>query len=175
MSNKRASDFVQALELIARRNSRRIRACVVGDGPRREEVETWVRRLPGHCIVDMLGFTNQRDMPAALQRAETLVFTSQQEAYGLIATEAAAAGLALVMADDIGCVGETDLARRGVNALTYKTRDVNALAAAMERLLEDATLRIGMQRASAEIAAGHDLEFAAATIESVVTGTARRA
>lgn len=172
ISLKRATDFVEALGLIARRIPRVIRACLVGDGPRREELEIGVSGLPPNCAVDMRGFVNQSGMPAALQAAEALVFTSEREPYGLIATEAAAAGLALVVADNIGCVGDSDLARPGVNALTYTIGDVAGLAAAMQRLMDDPVLRQRMQRASSEIAATHDFEFAAAAIERIVTSHA---
>jgi glycogen(starch) synthase len=107
-------------------------------------------------------------MPAALQNADTLVFTSEIEAFGLAALEAAAAGLALVVADNIGCVGPQDVAREGVNALTFKARDVAGLAMAMERVLTAPSLRLAMQQRSAEIAQQYDTERAAAAIESVV-------
>jgi len=170
ISLKRATDFAGALEEVARRSPRSIRACLVGDGPCRDELEGSLRRLPSNCIVDLPGFVNQREMPATLQAADTLVFTSEREAYGLVATEAAAAGLALVVADNIGCVGDSDVARPGVNALTYKMGDLSGLARAMERLVGDPTLRTRMQQASVEIAATHDFEFAAAAMERTVFG-----
>jgi glycosyltransferase involved in cell wall biosynthesis len=164
---KRASDFIQALQSIARRSTRTIRACIVGDGPGRATLESLAHRLPENCIVEFLGFTNQQQMPVALQAAETLVFTSEHEPYGLIASEAAAAGLALIVADNIGCVSDTDVARPEVNALTYKVGNIPALAELMERMMDDAGLRLRMQQASVDIAEKHDLSHAAEVIERI--------
>jgi glycosyltransferase involved in cell wall biosynthesis len=170
ISLKRAGDFIQALDVLAQRDTRPIKACIVGDGPLRESLHRQAEQLPSHCSIEFMGFVNQRGMPGILQAAEALVFTSDREAYGLIAAEAAAAGLALVVADNIGCVGASDLARQGINALTYPTHDVPALARAMGTLLDEPTVRHNMQRASARIAGESDLPRAAALIEGVIGG-----
>lgn len=168
MDIKRAGDFIQALDVVGRRIERRVRALVIGDGPRRAELEAMARHLPANCVLEFAGFVNQQAMPAALQSVETLVFTSEQEPYGLIATEAAAAGLALIVADNIGCVGDSVLARPGVNTLTYRCGNVRQLAGAMESMLQDRILRTRMQHASSAIAETHDVANAAAVIECIV-------
>ena len=167
-NNKRCQDFIAALGIIAERGTRPMRVAIAGDGMSRASLEDQARDLPGHCKVDFLGFVNQAAMPATLQQSVVLALTSEREAYGLIATEAAAASLALIVADNIGCVGSTVLARPGVNALTYRSGDVEGLAAAMKTLLEDAQMLRRMQAASMEIAAGHTPDVAAQVIENVV-------
>jgi glycosyltransferase involved in cell wall biosynthesis len=109
-------------------------------------------------------------MPEVLHRGHTLVLSSEREPYGLIATEAAAAGLSLIVADRVGCVGPSVLAREGVNALTYRAGDVEGLAAAMKKMVGDPALRVRMQQASIDIASLHDLDHAAAAIEKIVLG-----
>ena len=107
-------------------------------------------------------------MPQSLQEAETFVFTSVDEPDGLVATEAAAAGLALIVAEGIGCVGDTVLARPGKNAIIYPPRDVQTLASAMLTLLKDGDRRRRMQQASLDIAQEHDYTVAAGIIEEAV-------
>lgn len=170
---KRPSDFVEALTILANGYGGPIRACMAGDGACRDTILSQADRLPSHCKLDFLGFVNQGEMPEVLGAAGILVFTSEREAYGLVAGEAAAAGLALIVAENIGCVGKTVLARPGMNALTYKSGDVRALARAMQGLLTDSAMRSAMQRASVEIAAEHDLPRAAEVVERVVAGGAR--
>jgi glycosyltransferase involved in cell wall biosynthesis len=165
---KRSHDYLAALDLLAQRSTVRPRALMIGDGPLRSEILAASAALRAGGTLEYPGFVNQRRMPAALQNADTLVFTSEIEAFGLAALEAAAAGLALVVADNIGCVGPQDVAREGVNALTFKARDVAGLAMAMERVLTAPSLRLAMQQRSAEIAQQYDTERAAAAIESVV-------
>lgn len=170
MATKRPQDFIAALPSVASAAGRPIRACMVGDGVLRLSLEAQAANLPPDCQLDFLGFVNQARMPEVLHRGHTLVLSSEREPYGLIATEAAAAGLALIVADRIGCVGPTVLAREGVNALTYRAGDVEGLAAAMQRMVCDRALRIQMQQASVDIASLHDLDHAARVIEEIVLG-----
>jgi len=165
---KRAGDFLAALERVSQVAGRPIRALIAGDGSLRGQLTAQARSLPSTCQVEFVGFVNQTAMPSVLQAGSILVFTSDREGYGLIATEAAAAGLALVVSDRIGCVGSTVLARPGVNALTYRAGDVEGLATAMARLLAEPDLRARMQEASFAISREHDLDHAAQVIEGVL-------
>jgi len=167
-AGKRPCDFIDALARIAENSQCTIRAAIVGDGMLREKLEQKANRLPSNCSVEFLGFVNQSAMPAALQSTDTLVFTSEREPYGLIATEAAAAGLALIVSDRMGCVGPTVVAQPGINAQTYPAGDVPALVEAMCRTLEDKTTLHRMQAASRTIAQEHDVNVAARCIEEVV-------
>lgn len=169
IDRKRPQDFVEALAKVTCLLQRPVRACIVGDGPLRVNVEAMARQLPTGCELEFKGFVNQQAMPSVLQQASVFVFTSEREAYGLAATEAAAAGLALIVAEGIGCVGDTVLARPDVNALIYKAGDVDALAAAMIRMLNNREILVSMQEASLKISATHDVSYAAAVIEAVVT------
>lgn len=172
IQRKRGIDFIRALEMLAARSTAPINACMIGDGPQRDTLLAQSKELPAHCNVAFRGFVNQREMPAALQAAKALVFSSEQEPYGLMATEAAAAGLALIVTDAIGCVGTTVLAQPGTNTIAYQAGDVPALAAAMARLLDDPALLERMQHASEAIAKYHGLDHAADVIERVTTGRA---
>lgn len=166
---KRGQDFIAALAMLARRSKTPINACMVGDGPCRNALAAQAQQLPAHCQVDFAGFVNQQDMPRMLQSAHIFAFTSEREPYGLAATEAAAAGMALVVADDCGCVGDTALARPSVNALSYRPGDVPGLAAAMETLQRNPARRTQMQQASLDIAKSHDVTCAAQVIERSIT------
>ena len=165
---KRAGDFLMALAKVATAMGRPVKVCIAGDGPLRTAIEAQAAQLPAECVVTFLGFVNQAGMPDALRLAHALVLSSDREAYGLIAAEAAATGLALVVSDRVGCVGATVLARPGVNALTYRAGDTDGLAAAMQTLLVDTARRTQMQRLSSEIAQLQDMDYAAEVIEQVL-------
>lgn len=167
-TRKRPFDFINALRIVGKNVSGGIDAILIGDGELKEGIEKEISTLPDYCRVKMTGFVNQKDMPITLQQANSFVFTSMNEPYGLAATEAAAAGLALVVADKMGCVGDTVLARPGVNAMVYPAGDVNALAAAMLKLINEPDVCIKMQQASQAIAKKHDVSVAATIIEEVV-------
>lgn len=162
-------DLLEALAMLgAEVPSRQISVAMVGDGDLRPGLEARAAALPANCRVEFFGFVNQRAMPAILQDADTMVFTSRQDAYGLSATEAAACGLALVVTDNIGCVGPTVLARPGENALTYSAGDLAALTEAMRLTLTDVAQLHRMQAASLEISRGHGFESAALVMEGVL-------
>lgn len=168
VARKRPLDFLSALSNLSATCDRPIKALLVGDGPQREKVHAAVASLPSTVSVEWVGFANQGHMPRLLQSAETLVFTSGTEPYGLIATEAAAAGLALIVSDCIGCVGPEEVARPGENAVTYPSGDVQTLAEAMQDMLLNPEARAKMQARSSVLAADHDLHRAAEIIERCV-------
>ncbi|MFT3755244.1 MAG: glycosyltransferase family 4 protein [Pseudoxanthomonas sp.] len=165
---KRPRDFIDALQIFADISGLEVSARVIGDGPLLEELAVMARTLHPRVTLQFDGFANQSAMPALLQESAVFVFTSEAEPYGLVATEAAAAGLALIVAEGIGCIGDTVLARPGVNAIIYPLGDVMALAKAMLRLRVESDLLLEMQQASSRIASDHDIPVAADVIDRVV-------
>ncbi|MEJ5207451.1 glycosyltransferase family 4 protein [Denitratimonas sp. CY0512] len=168
MHRKRPQDFILALDAVAKGSDVKINAVLAGDGPLLDSVKEMAIELPSNVRVQFAGFVNQSAMPQMLQQAHAFAFTSESEPYGLIATEAAAAGLALIVAEGIGCVGDTVLAQPNVNALIYPPGNIDALSRAMLRLLTEKGTLIRMQQASREIAQEHDIPSAAAVIEKAV-------
>jgi glycosyltransferase-like protein len=88
--------------------------------------------------VVQLGTVSDADLAGWYHAADTLCFPSTKEGWGLVVLEAMAAGLPVV-ASDLPVFAEylTD----GRSALLPPVGDPEALAAAMERLLDDAGLR----------------------------------
>lgn len=108
----------------------RLELVVVGDGPLRAELEA--SAPPG------VRFVGARDKPwvtRLLLEARALVFPSiWYEGQGLVALEAAAAGLP-VTHPELGAMA--DLFAPDAGALTYRPRDPADLTAALERLGDD--------------------------------------
>lgn len=80
----------------------------------------------------------REDMPAVLQAAHIACLPSYREGVPKSLLEAAACGLPIVTTDAPGC---REVVRDGVNGLLVPVRDAAALAAALEKLIADATLR----------------------------------
>jgi glycosyltransferase involved in cell wall biosynthesis len=99
---------------------------IVGDGPLRD-------RVP-----DAVGFVPPRDLGPYYERAAIVACPSRREGYGVVAREAMAHGRPVV-ASSVG--GLVDAVEDGVTGLLAQPRDVPALRAAVERLLEDGELR----------------------------------
>jgi glycosyltransferase involved in cell wall biosynthesis len=99
---------------------------VAGDGPLRS-------RVPG-----ALGLVPHHELPALYERASVVAVPSHREGFGVACAEAMAHGRPVV-ASAVG--GLLDLVVDGETGLLVPPRDVEALRAALERLLGDADLR----------------------------------
>jgi len=96
------------------------------------------RHLPG---VRWVGYVD--DPVATYQQADLFVFPTVEEGSALVTYEALACGLPVVTTPNAGSV-----VRDGVEGLIVPIRDVDALAAAMERLRADEQLRREMGKAA---------------------------
>jgi glycosyltransferase involved in cell wall biosynthesis len=131
---KGLADLVAAWEaIVARRPNARL--CLAGEGPFRgalaEQIE--VGGLEGRVVLAG-AFDHVDELLAA---ADLFVLPSHQEGMSLALLEAMAAGLPIVATD---IPGNRDLLSSGRHALLVPPRDPAALAAAIERLLDEPEL-----------------------------------
>ncbi len=78
------------------------------------------------------------DMPAVFASSHIACLPSYREGLPKVMIEAAASGRAIVATDVPGC---REIVRHGENGLLVPVRDVDALAAALNELIQDASLR----------------------------------
>ena len=107
-----------------------LRYQIVGDGPRRTELERLAAARGVGGIVEFLG--HRDDIPALLASADLFVLPSRSEAFPNGAIEAMAAGLPVV-ASDVG--GLRDLIDNGRTGVLVAPADPEALAAAVAALV----------------------------------------
>jgi glycogen synthase len=117
---------------------------LVGDGPERARVQRLVAASPARGRITEVGFVGHATVPAVLASLDVLVLPSAYEEMGSVLTEAMAAGLPVV-ASEVG--GIPEVVRHGETGLLVPPDDLDALAAALDRLTGDPALR-------AELAAG---------------------
>jgi glycosyltransferase involved in cell wall biosynthesis len=120
---------------------------LIGDGPRRGELERLAGELGLSERLLMTGWAD--DVRPYLRAAEVLALPSRWESFPLVVLEAMFAGLPVVAAD-VGSVKEAVL--EGETGLVVPTENVEALAEALARLLDDPGLRAAMGRRAAEVA-----------------------
>jgi glycosyltransferase involved in cell wall biosynthesis len=114
--------------------------------------EEFLKKWQEEGVINWLG--HRDDMPNLLQQVDIAVLPSYyHEGVPRFLLEAAACGLPLVATDIEGC---RVVVREGVNGFLVPPRNPTALADALERLLQDPSLRRRMGQASRHIA---EVEF----------------
>ncbi|GAB3079051.1 glycosyltransferase family 4 protein [Micromonospora schwarzwaldensis] len=109
-----------------------LRLVVAGDGARRAELADEAARLGLGDTVEFAGFLPHPELAALMGAATALVVPSIYEPFGMVALEAAAAGVPRVVAATGGLL---EYVTDGKTALTYPPSDVRALTDAIDRLL----------------------------------------
>jgi glycosyltransferase involved in cell wall biosynthesis len=142
---KRPDDLLKAALRLRTEIERPFSLIMAGSGELEQELRTFCTER-GLDNVVFTGFVNQTELPALYAASDVFVLPSQHEPWGLAVNEAMCAGLPVVVASGIGCVA--DLVRDGVNGYTPAAGDIDALARALQRLIEDDGLRKRQGRAS---------------------------
>jgi glycosyltransferase involved in cell wall biosynthesis len=108
-----------------------------------EQIDAWKQS----GLVEWWGW--QSDMPVALARTDIFCLPSYREGVPNALLEATACGLPIVTTDTPGC---RDVVTNGVNGLLVPIKDAQAVADALELLINDAELRRRMGSAGRELA-----------------------
>lgn len=111
-----------------------VRLVIAGDGPERAALQSQAAANGLGEVVDFLGWCSPGEVATVLAGATALVVPSRSEAFGIAALEAWRAGTALVMTAR-GGAGE--FVRDGDDGILVDPLDVDALAAAIARPLQD--------------------------------------
>jgi alpha-1,6-mannosyltransferase len=125
---------------------------LLGDGMQRAQLE---RQIAGNQHIRLFRPVYDRErFSRILASADALIHGSDQEPFGLVASEALASGLPLIVPDDGGCAEVAD----PLFAETYRGGDARACADAIRRLFarEPAILRAAARRAAGEVLSDRD-------------------
>lgn len=131
---KRHADVLRALHLLAGRGSE-LRWLVIGEGPERPAVEALAAELGVADRIEWAGRLAPERALEVLSGAHVMAMPSLDEAFGVAYVEALACGVPA-----IGCRGEwgpEEVAAIGEGMTLVPPADVEALARALETLLED--------------------------------------
>jgi len=169
-SRKRPLDLVEAIALLKRRG---VEVCglFIGEGALRSAIEQRCGDLGLENNIRITGFVNQSEMPFVLEAGDINVMMSDFDPHPLAVTEGLIAGLPVVISDKVGCVGPTDTAQSGVNALVYPCGDVRSLADAINLLVTDSDLRERMGKESLAIAKSQDVPVAVRVLVKIVVSS----
>lgn len=165
---KRQEDLLAALAMVQRQGLR-LHAFLVGDGPRREELQKLARALGVGSVAHFLG--HRADVPALYARATLGVLCSSAEGLSNALIEAMAAGLPLVVTR---AGGNPELVAHGERGLVVPPCAPACLAEALRTLLlnPQAAQRMG-QAARAFVARELSLERMVAAHDALYRRLAR--
>ena len=107
---------------------------VAGDGTQQKWLLEVARKHKVLKAVHFVGGVDHDELLRLLHRADAAVLPSHYEPFGIVALEAAAAGIPLV-ASNVGGLGEAVI--DGQTGVSFPPRDVAALAAAVRTVLDD--------------------------------------
>ncbi|MFL9840319.1 glycosyltransferase [Sphingomonas sp. ST-64] len=125
---------------------------LLGQGPQSEALE---RQIGGNSHIRLFRPVYDRErFSRILASADALIHGSDQEPFGLVACEALASGLPLIVPDDGGCAEVAD----PLFAETYRARDARSAAAAIRRMFarEPAILRAATRHAAGQVLSDQD-------------------
>jgi len=122
---------------------------LAGDGPLRPELEAAAQQLGLGDRIHFLG--DRRDIPAVLASFDVSVLPSASESLSNVIIESMAAGVPVVAT----CVGGNPELVTERTGILVPPDDVDALAAGIERLLDDYNLRAQLGRNARQFATSH--------------------
>ena len=142
---KRPGDLLEAARRLKSETDRPFTVVMAGSGELEQELRTFCAE---HALDNVVftGFVNQSELPALYAASDVFVLPSEHEPWGLAVNEAMCASLPVVVSREVGCVA--DLVRDGVNGYTPAAGDIEGLARALRRLIEDEGLRRRQGQAS---------------------------
>jgi glycosyltransferase involved in cell wall biosynthesis len=130
-----------------------------GSGPEEPKIKSLIKKL-NLINVCLPGFIQYNHLPVFFALASCFVFPSSHfEAWGLVANEAMACGLPVLVSYKCGCA--EDLVKEGVNGYTFDPRDQTALANLMLKISKDEITLSTMGRESEKLISEHSCRVGA--------------
>lgn len=139
------------------------RLALVGDGPARAHLEQHFEGTPTR----FMGYLQGDSLSQAYASADIFVFPSALETFGLVVTEAMAAGLPVV-ASRVG--GVTDVVQEGKTGYTFEPDDIPALIDGVRKIAAD---RATMAQMGHDARAYAETQTWPAMMDEVITHYAR--
>jgi glycosyltransferase involved in cell wall biosynthesis len=145
--SKGVFDLLEAYSCLDPGLRREVGLVFVGDGAGEPALKSRAAQIhPG--TIHFAGFAQRAPLAVYYALAETFVFPTHTDPWGLVVNEAMACGLPVIVSDAAGCV--PDLVPDAWNGAIVPARDAGQLSAVMTRFAQDAATLASMGTHSAE-------------------------
>lgn len=137
---------------------------MLGDGPLLESIRA---RLAGSPLADRFwlpGWVTPEHVLAEFSRSDILVLPSRSEGLSVVAVQALAMGLAMLLSD---AGGNLELVHEGVNGSIFPAGDVDALTGRLKLFIENPSMLQSAQAKSREMARKFDLSTIVSQYETL--------
>lgn len=161
MEQKNPQHLVDALKQVQHLDWQ---CAMLGDGPLLESVRETVAAYGLAQRITFPGWVTPEDVTHVFAQSDILVLPSRSEGLSVVGVQALGMGLALVLSD---AGGNRELVRNGENGFLFDTGDLNALAAALKKLLESPLMLQSAQHKSRQLAQKFDLETIIGEYEAI--------
>lgn len=131
---KHVDEFIDVLSEVRKRvpPSTRLKVSILGDGPRRTDLQKQIERLGLTDWVSFLGYHPSPQIRALFHNSDLFVASSRQEAFGIAALEARSAGLPVIGYAENGL---SDFITDGLDGLLVA--DASAMVEVFVRLIDE--------------------------------------
>lgn len=143
---------------VAGQLGRRVSIVLVGSGGLEAEMRAFAQSVADRVEATFAGFASQEELPRWYAAARVFLFPTSWDPWGVVANEACAAGVPVVVSEVAGAAGE--LIRDGENGYVLPL-DRGKWVDAAVRLLTDDALRAAMGGRGRELVAEYSYENAA--------------
>ena len=130
------------------RSASELRLILAGEGPQRESLAARVAELGLEERVELVGWIDDERLIELYAGARAVYYAPYDEDYGYVTVEAFKAGKPVVTTEDAG--GVLEFVRDGRNGFVCPAGSPGRIAAALDRLAEDAELAARLGRAGRE-------------------------
>ena len=150
---------------VARRLGRRVSIMYLGSGELDDEIRIKAGQIAAEVKVLFPGFARQEELPQRYAQARVMLFPTQWDPWGVVANEACAAGLPVLVTPAAGSAGE--LIRNGENGFVLPL-DLDRWVEAAVRLLTDDALYARFSARARQLVAEYNYDNAAQGIRDAV-------
>ena len=120
-----------------RKRGKDVSLVLVGEGPLKEDLAKEVLRRKLNDRVKLAGFVDEKKLVSLYNSSDVFVLPSHYEPFGMVALEAMASRIPVVVSD-VG--GLSEIVEDGITGVKVPASDPNALAEGILRVLEDREL-----------------------------------
>lgn len=154
---KGVGDLIEAFAQMS--NAHDVTLLLVGSGKHEAKYRGRVRALGIEERVVFAGFVARDDVPRYYAMSDVLILPSRSEVWGLVINEALACGVPVIATD--ACGATPDLIQHTVNGFVVPSRNVDALAKAIEQFFVQPERHAAMREAARKSIAPFTIDRAA--------------